>query len=326
MADAPQALRGDDQGQQRRHRSPNYPRIDLETAIGRARVLHEHERRGSVNARVAVRHWGYAERSSGGQLVLGALKGFGLITDTGEGTARTIQLSELALRILLDARPVSPERDEAIKRAALNPRIHADIWTSLHGDLGSDDNLRHRLIFDWRFNENVVDAFIREFRATVAYAKLNKSDTLSDSDGEKTENVGNTVALKIGDYVQWESQGVVQFESRRITGFSPDEQYALVEGSNTGLPVKELTVMENAPDSQTPPLGDMRLPPPGTPGTQFRPPIQGANLLTQTLVVSIPRNFRVDVQVRGDELKKEDLAKIKSQFTRWLEGLEEAFE
>jgi len=39
-----------------------------------------------------------------------------------------------------------------------------------------------------------------------------------------------------------------------------------------------------------------------------------------------PRNFRVDIAVRGDELKKEDLAKIRNQFNRWIEGLEEAFE
>jgi len=54
--------------------------------------------------------------------------------------------------------------------------------------------------------------------------------------------------------------------------------------------------------------------------------MQSAPILTQTLVVSIPRNFKVDIGVRGDELKKEDLAKIKSQFNRWIEGLEEAFE
>jgi hypothetical protein len=30
--------------------------------------------------------------------------------------------------------------------------------------------------------------------------------------------------------------------------------------------------------------------------------------------------------VRGDELKKDDLTKIKSQFNRWIEGLEAAFE
>ena len=48
-------------------------------------------------------------------------------------------------------------------------------------------------------------------------------------------------------------------------------------------------------------------------------------LATQVLAISIPRNFSVNIDVRGDELKKEDLAKIKSQFARWIEGLEEAF-
>jgi hypothetical protein len=52
----------------------------------------------------------------------------------------------------------------------------------------------------------------------------------------------------------------------------------------------------------------------------------GAPLLSQTLVVSIPRNFKIEIGVRGDEIKKEDLAKIKSQFNRWIEGLEEAFD
>lgn len=49
-------------------------------------------------------------------------------------------------------------------------------------------------------------------------------------------------------------------------------------------------------------------------------------LLSQVLAISIPRNLSVDIAVKGDELKREDLAKIKSQFTRWIEGLEEAFE
>jgi hypothetical protein len=49
-------------------------------------------------------------------------------------------------------------------------------------------------------------------------------------------------------------------------------------------------------------------------------------LATQVLAISIPRNLSVDIAVKGDELKREDLAKIKSQFNRWIEGLEEAFE
>ena len=63
-----------------------------------------------------------------------------------------------------------------------------------------------------------------------------------------------------------------------------------------------------------------------SPGMPIRPPASGKSLLAQTLPISIPRNLLLEVQVRGDELKKEDLAKIKSQITRWLEGLEEAFD
>jgi hypothetical protein len=50
------------------------------------------------------------------------------------------------------------------------------------------------------------------------------------------------------------------------------------------------------------------------------------SLLNQTLVVSIPRNFSVDVSVHGDRIGKEDLPRIKNQLDRWIEGLEDAFE
>jgi hypothetical protein len=49
-------------------------------------------------------------------------------------------------------------------------------------------------------------------------------------------------------------------------------------------------------------------------------------LVTQVLAIPIPRGLSVDIAVRSDEFKKDDLAKIKNQFTRWIEGLEEAFE
>ncbi|MCX6975893.1 MAG: hypothetical protein NTZ94_16700 [Verrucomicrobia bacterium] len=167
-----------------RLRSPNYPALDLGTALAKVRVLHERERRGSVNARIAIRHWGYSEKSSGGQTALAALKAFGLITDNGEGPARTVQVSDLALRILLDTRPNSSERRESIQRAALSPKIHAQVWADLEGNLGSDDNLRHRLIFDYHFNENTVTAFIREFKTTLDFAEISQSDRLSVSEAE----------------------------------------------------------------------------------------------------------------------------------------------
>ncbi len=67
-----------------------------------------------------------------------------------------------------------------------------------------------------------------------------------------------------------------------------------------------------------------------TPKVSFQPSgaatRKPAQLATQVLAISIPRQLSVDIAVKGDELKREDLAKIKSQFNRWIEGLEEAFE
>lgn len=55
---------------------------------------------------------------------------------------------------------------------------------------------------------------------------------------------------KVGDWVQWESNGVVQFWHRRVDWVSDDGLFARVEGSMTGLPVAELSIA--APSAVTP--------------------------------------------------------------------------
>lgn len=51
-----------------------------------------------------------------------------------------------------------------------------------------------------------------------------------------------TSGLKIGDSVQWTSQGVDQFDApRKITSISDDGKYAFVEGTNTGIPIEQLS-------------------------------------------------------------------------------------
>ncbi len=94
----------------------------------------------------------------------------------------------------------------------------------------------------------------------------------------------------------------------------------------TDMSDEEPMVAEQAAEPITPTRQTATEPKQHKPGVSGMPPGAGVSLLAQTLPISIPRNLRVDVQVRGDELKKEDLAKIKSQITRWLEGLDEAFE
>jgi hypothetical protein len=54
---------------------------------------------------------------------------------------------------------------------------------------------------------------------------------------------GNRPTLQVGDYVQWTSDGVDQFNAaRKITQIQ--DRHVWVHGSQTGIPVIEVTVVE----------------------------------------------------------------------------------
>lgn len=223
--------------QQARTRSPAYPGIGLETAIKRARELYAQEKMNPVPTTIAVKRWGFKEKSSGGLIAIAALKSFGLLKDSGSGTERKLQLTDEARGILLDTRQESRERDQLIKEAALRPKIHDTLWRKWGADLPSDDTVMHALKFDWSFNENIVSDLVKEYKDTILFAKLTNSDIISTSNGDKKK-------VEVGDYVQWESGGAVQFESRRVTGLSSDGSFAFVEGTTTGLPIDELSKVQ----------------------------------------------------------------------------------
>lgn len=155
-----------------KHRSPAYPAFDLKTAIERARSFYHHEKRSSANVAVAAQHWGYSPASSGGRQTLAALLTFGLLEDKGSGEQRSVALTDLALRILLDDRPDSIERVEAIRRAALLPKIHSELFSKWPNELPSNPNLRHYLLLEKKFNENSVDDFISQLRTTADFAQI----------------------------------------------------------------------------------------------------------------------------------------------------------
>lgn len=216
-----------------RMRSPAYPGINLETAIKRAGEIYAQEKMNAVPIAIAVRRWGFKEKSSGGLITVAALKSFGLTRDSGSGKDRKIQLTDDARRILLDTRADSKEREQLIKQVAMNPKIHSTLWKKWGLELPSDDTLRHTLIFDFSFNENSVGDFIKEYKDTIRFAKLADSDMLSNSSKDLKK-------IQIGDYVEWEAGGVLQFESKRVTSLSEEGDFAFVEGSSTGLPLNEL--------------------------------------------------------------------------------------
>ncbi len=246
----------------KKHRSPAYPAINLAQAIKRTEEFYKHEVRNPASFNAAAKHWDYSPTSSGALLTAAALKSFGLMNEVESSSGRTLQVSALGLKIVADKRPESQERVAAIKEAALNPKIHAQIWRKYNGTVPSDAELEYRLENEFAFNVNSIKVFIKELRDTISFAKLSESDTVSAGD----EDTNGVPPVKIGDYIQWESQGMMQFhDPKRVTRFADEGGFLFVEDCNTGIPIAEVTVVE-APvippkvGAITPPQREIRRP------------------------------------------------------------------
>lgn len=148
-------------------RSPSFPFIGLREALDRARAFYEAEQRNAARPETAAAHWGYSPKSSGGKQTIAALRAFGLL----DGDS-LVKLSGRALRIVLDERDSSEERERLLQQAALMPPIHARLWERYGAELPSAQTLRLWLILDEGFNENSVDDFLTEYRETLEYARL----------------------------------------------------------------------------------------------------------------------------------------------------------
>jgi len=171
--------------------------------------------------------------------VLAALKKFGLIVESNGRMVPTQRAIEI-----VNLKENDPRRIQALKEAALEPAIYRELIDQ-HRETGwpSDDVLESELITYRNFNPNAVAGFVKDLKDTLDYAGISQENGLSSN---KDEEAGSEwVRPKIGDFVQWESLGVLQFqEPKCIQSFSEDGSYAFVEGSKTGLPVKDLIVVE----------------------------------------------------------------------------------
>ncbi|MFL6194703.1 MAG: hypothetical protein ACJ75H_11070 [Thermoanaerobaculia bacterium] len=145
-------------------RSPSFPRFSLRVAIERAGKIYVEEQRGEIGIERATSLWGYSAASSGGRLMIGALRSFGLL----EGGER-VKLTGRALRLVVDPTP-STERSKLLQEAALRPPIHAALWEKYGRNLPSEGELTGYLVADEKFNRNVVGLFLKQYRETLEYA------------------------------------------------------------------------------------------------------------------------------------------------------------
>lgn len=223
-------------------RSPNYPGYGLPETIQMAQAIWNKEERTVISPEVAVKALGYRSMSGTARGKLSSLRKFGLLEEVKNGGVR---VSDLAMR-LIHHKPDTPEYQQAIKEAAVKPELFREMYES-HAK-ASEDAMLSFLKVQKAFSESGARQFIAAFRNTMAVAKLNGEAYTSGSNGSKPPKTP-----AIGDTVQWESQGSLRFATpRRVRALSEDGAWAFVEGSDTGLPIEELTIVSAMAEEQKP--------------------------------------------------------------------------
>lgn len=159
-------------------RSPAYPFMSISKAVTRAEEFRAAEGKHAVPADSAYKAWGYSgNNSSNARQTLAAMRYYGLMESTDNGNVR---LTKLALDIILDQQSDSTERKNHIKHAAMMPKIHKELWDKWQDELPSDATMLTYLIRDRGFNEGAAKDLLGEYKDTLSYAKITKSDNMSE--------------------------------------------------------------------------------------------------------------------------------------------------
>jgi hypothetical protein len=237
-------------------RGPSYPYVDLEEAVALTRKVYDFTRKSAAPLESVIKEaWEYSPTSSSGEKVLAALKAFGLAEEMASGDAKMLKISDRAYRILVDD-ATSPERRTALREAALAPKWYKFCWEKWGSEM--PPSMRSTLIFEHGFVETTVDKFVQDYRKSIQFGGV--AETPDKPPEDKDSKSKNPLSLRIGDLVQWESQGAWQFpEPKKIVRFSDDEKYAFFDGSNSGIPVDQLLKQDVKPKDDPPPPGKGRM-------------------------------------------------------------------
>lgn len=243
----------------RQGRSPAFPYVPLEKALERAEAFRiaEGGRPRHFAPLVAVgRAWGVSAQTGPALQTIAALGHFGLFEFQGSVDARETRLTDLAFRILLDKQPVSAERDEAIRQAALRPRIHAELWQRWQAALPSEATLETYLVRDRGFSETGARALIAEYKATIGFAKLAQPSDIPDEESQTLREQRDNAEIEIGDLVQVDIDGTLVLpEPARVRAVREyeGESWVFVEGSETGIRMKQVILQQKGSRDPKPP-------------------------------------------------------------------------
>ncbi len=242
--------------------STRFPFINLEKALDRAKALHNADRNGKgMKIPVAFSALGYSSKSSGGFQTIGALKGYGLVDEEGANEDRTVRVSTAARRYFNTE--IDADREMLGQDFAMRPPLMKYLLE--HWSFGTvpDNVARTYLKTEIGLNEQSARSALSIYKDNLSFLS-GKGDTKIPDKGVEEDDAGNgenppplvphlpPVAVKVGDKVQWTSQGIDQFPVPRVVtrvfrdeirgwfidvrGIEPDERGT--------VPMEQVTVVE----------------------------------------------------------------------------------
>ncbi len=237
-----------------RPQSPGYPNFPLEKALDLVKGIFAADRRSAIDRETAAKHIGYGGLSGAADKTLATLAHYGLLERAGKGQTKVTQT---AIDIL---HPDSEEdRRAALMEAAFAPAVFEQIKNRFDGGKPSEAALRSWLVREG-FLDRAIGPVAKSYMENYQFLEQEKAfesggdgaakvseSPMPDSDPSLVRPGSTFGGAAVGDFVQWESQGVLQFQSpKRVRWVSDDGTWLAVEGSDTGMPMEQVTV-ESAP-------------------------------------------------------------------------------
>lgn len=233
-------------------RSPSYPSMSLERAIQAVRKIEDKYRSSPVDRTDGAKLIGFSSLSGPANQALSALTSYGLVERAGKGEMRVTPRAKAILHPNHDA-----EKKQALLAAALEPQLYRDLRERFSDvALPPEDGVVSYLNRQ-NFNANAIRPAAKAFLDTLSYleeAGANDSHGANGHGARESKPPENKSPLtfggaKLGDFVQWESQGALQFSKPlRVRLVSEDGEWLAVEGSETGIPMSEVYVENRAGD------------------------------------------------------------------------------
>lgn len=161
-----------------RMRSPSYPSISLDEAIGLVRKVHEKSRTNLIDREAAAKDMGYTGLTGRSLTVLSGLIQFGLLEKAGKGGVRVTRTTVDILHGLTDE-----IKKSALMRAGTSPTLYQDIFDRFTDGMPPENALRSYLI-QREFGDVAIGPAVSSFMET--YRMLEEAKVF-DSHGPEPE-------------------------------------------------------------------------------------------------------------------------------------------